>query len=285
MDFAKANEVDPGGTALAPDVVVLAEVDEPWPKPVGKHPALMELVREAQAWPENIRLLAAVPSSDAPRRVIAFRRAPGGATRSERPMCVDPVTAFTEVLSDPEPELVDAATGVTSLLVCTQGSHDVCCGTDGVALAEWVEEHLDVEVFRVSHTGGHRFAPTAMTLPDGRMWAYLNESSVIEVVQTRSDAASVVGQCRGWWGASTGPTQVAERAVFAVKGFRLDSMDRSITVDEETPERVVVAVDGEDYEVVVEAGREVPTIACEEPGGVPVKPGREWRVVSGPTVR
>ena len=284
VDFAITNAVDPGGSALAPDVVLLAEVDEPWPKPVGKHDAMVELVRACQERPENIRLLAAVPSGDSPRRLIAFRNAPGGATRSERPMCVDPLGALDAVLDDTEPTFVGAKDGVTSLLVCTQGSHDVCCGTDGARFADWAEGELDVEVFRVSHTGGHKFAPTAMTLPDGRMWAYLDESSTTEIVINRTNASAVASQCRGWWGAPTGPAQVAERAVFASIGFEIDSMARSVAViGEENPTRVHVAVEGNTYEVLIEPGREIPTIMCGAPGGLPVKPGREWVVAGGPT--
>ena len=286
MDFALANDLDPGGTALAPDVVVLAEVDAPWPKPVGKHEALVELVRACQASSENIRLLAALPSGDEPRRVIAFRPAAGGATRSERPMCVDPVGALQEVLADDDADLHRVADGVTTALICTQGSHDQCCGTEGAAFADWVEHNTSVEVFRVSHTGGHRFAPTAMTLPDGRMWAYLDPESGAMVLDDRDDAISVASKCRGWWGVPTGPAQVAERAVFAELGFGLDSQARSVEVREgDGRYEVEVVVGGQVYEVTVEVGREVPTIACAAPGGLPAKPGREWNVAAGPTLR
>jgi len=281
MDFALANQIDPGGTALAPDVVVLVEVAEPWPKPVGKHEAMTALVAAAQEWPEQVRLLAAVPTGDEPHRAIAFRPTATGAARSERLLCADPVGALRAVLGDDEPTQVDVADGVTTLLVCTQGSHDVCCGEDGARFAEWVEANTDAEVFRVSHTGGHRFSPTAMTLPDGRMWAYLNAESARQIMHDRTDAASVAAQCRGWWGAPTGPAQVAERAVFAEHGFDVDELERSVVVGEEG--RVVVTAGGRAFEVVVALGREVPTIACSAPGGQPVKPGREWHVVSGPT--
>lgn len=280
VDFAMANEVDPGGTALAPDVVVLAEVDEPWPKPVGKHDAMIELVRACQERSENIRLLAAVPSGDGPRRVIAFRPTAHGATRSELPMCADPVGALNGVLDDQQPAVVDISDGVTTLLICTQGSHDVCCGTDGAAFADWADESLDVEVFRVSHTGGHKFAPTAMTLPDGRMWAYLNSGVAEQVIEDRTDSLGIASHCRGWWGAPTGPAQVAERAVFASLGFAVDGSARSVEVEESG--RVLVTVDDATYAVHVEPGREVPTIMCQAPGGLPVKPGREWIVRSGP---
>lgn len=286
-----ANSIDPGGTALAPDVVVLAEVDLPWPKPVGKHEALTELVSACQERSENIRLLAAEPRGDEPRRVIAFRPVDGGATRSERSMGADHVSALRGVLDDTDADSVLVESGVTSLLVCTQGSHDLCCGTDGAAFADWADQNLEVEVFRVSHTGGHRFAPTAMTIPDGRMWAYLDPPTAIEIVETRREQASVVGQCRGWWGTPTGPAQVGERAVFAELGFDLDTQSRSVVAEEPSADsgarRVLVTVDDEGsaqtYAVTVAPGRQVATIACNAPGGLPVKSGQEWVVTKGPT--
>jgi len=286
-DFAMGIDLDPGGTALAPQVVILVEVDEPWPKPVGKHDAMVALVQAAQERTGHFRLLGAVPSSDGPRRVIAFRKTPGGALRSERLLCADPVGALHDVLDDESPEFVAAADGVTSLLVCTQGSHDVCCGTKGEEFAAWVEsqESLSgIEVFRVSHTGGHRFSPTAMSLPDGRMWAYLDAESARQVLVERDDASSVAAQCRGWWGAPTGPSQFGERAVFGELGFAIDQRDRFVDLVERDGNYDVTVTVGEDtYMVVVKLGREVPTIACSASGGEPVKPGREWAVVSGPT--
>lgn len=285
VDFALANHIDPGGTALAPDVVVLVEVDEPWPKPVGKHDSLVELVKAAQEWPEQIRLLAAVPMHDGPRRVIAFRPTPTGAKRSLRMLCADPVGALREVLAGDDATEELSADGVSTLLVCTQGSHDVCCGEDGAAFAQWAESDADVEVFRVSHTGGHRFSPTAMTLPDGRMWAYLTPETTAQILE-RENGKALAGQCRGWWGVPTGPAQIAERAVFAELGFAADQLDRAVTVTESEGRHDVVVVAGEQvFDVSIEIGREVPTIACSTPGGLPVKPGREWAVVAGPTKR
>lgn len=283
VDFALENRVDPGGTALAPDVVVLVEVGEPWPKPVAKHADLHDLVRIAQEHPGQVRLLAAIPHDPEQPRAIAFWPSVAGMRRAEAPLGADPAAALQGVLANSDSMQVDTATGPRTMLVCTQGSHDVCCGTHGAVFADWLEtEHPNVETFRVSHTGGHRFSPTAMTLPDGRMWAYLTAESVDEIL-SRENAAAVSGQCRGWWGAPTGPAQIAERAVFEMLGFGFDEVSRTVTVGDDG--NVEVAVGSDVYEVVVEVGREVPTIACSALGGLPAKPGREWVVVSGPTLR
>lgn len=285
-DFAKANQVDPGGTALAPDVVVLVEVSEPWPKPVGKHDDLRPLVAVAQEHHDQVRLLAAVPHDrDAPR-AIAFRPTPTGMIRSEALLHPDPESALRSVLSNEGGVEVPVEGGRRTMLICTQGSHDVCCGVAGEEFAQGLEDRRDdVEVFRVSHTGGHRFSPTAMTLPDGRMWAFLTPE-LADAILDRDELVPVAGHCRGWWGTPTGPAQIAERAVFAELGFAADAQPRVVEVVETVDGSAVsVEVDGGIFDVHVAPGREVPSIACGAPGGQPVKPGREWVVTSGPERR
>jgi hypothetical protein len=284
VDFAFSNDVDPGGTALAPDVVVLVEAAEPWPKPVAKHEALTELVTVAQTHPEQVRLLAAIPHDDDAPRIIAFRPTPNGMSRAEAPYGRDPAGALRSVLADENGIDVVTGSGTRTMLVCTQGTHDVCCGTDGAVFASWLEqERRDVEVFRVSHTGGHRFSPTAMSLPDGRMWAYLDPDSASSVIDRVGDSQAMASICRGWWGAPTGPAQIAERAVFAELGFAADLFDRSVEMGDGSAASVRI---GDDiFDLTVDPGRVVPGIACGAPGGEPIKPGQEWVVTSGPTKR
>ena len=279
VDFARANSVDPGGSGLGVDAIVLVEIPKPWPKPVGKHDDLVELVKVAQARPENIRLLAAVPHDEAAPRVIVLRRLPAGMGRVERALGNDAIRAFDEALSA-EGEAVDTYGGQRTVLVCTQGSHDTCCGVEGEALAkELAITRPEVELFEVSHTGGHRFAPTAMTLPDGRMWAYLTAPAVGAVID-RVEVDGLARHCRGWWGAPTGRAQVAERAVFDRIGFDADGVERTVVVGvANDPDLVTVTASGRTWHVRVEQGREVPTIACSAPGGIPAKPGYEWNVV------
>ena len=279
LDFALSNSIDPGGTGLGVDAVVLVEVARPWPKPVAKHDALIELVSEAQQLSETVRLLAAIPQDENAPRVIVFRFQPTGMTRAEAAIVGDGVAAFREAVSARGTPLA-TADGVRTVLVCTQGSHDQCCGTEGTALAEKLRaDRPDLDLFEVSHTGGHRFAPTALTLPDGRMWAYLTPAAV-GAIADRVEVEGMARHCRGWWGAPTGRAQVAERAVFDLLGFPGDLLERTVEVGVDgDPDQVLVTAGERAWNVRVEIGREVPTISCSVPGGEPVKPGREWNVV------
>jgi hypothetical protein len=129
-----------------------------------------------------------------------------------------------------------------------------------------------------------------MSLPDGRMWADLVLADVDTLFTPGASLGSLVERCRGWWGADKGEAQMAERAVLALVGRSLDHLDRKISVGESesaaagpdgaSTRRCTVATPDRSWDVEVAIGREVPTIACRQPGGLPAKPGREYRVVS-----
>lgn len=55
-----------------------------------------------------------------------------------------------------------------TLLVCTNGRRDPCCALRGRPIALAAGRAHPGRVWESSHTGGHRFAPTAVLLPHGR---------------------------------------------------------------------------------------------------------------------
>ncbi len=286
--------IDPGGTAIRADRVVLIETPLPWPKPVFDHPALVEMasiLREHPAIPT--RTLAFVPAAAAGAAggtsVISFDRVPETSTVLERrfsPQSAEERVELARRLASDDrnglDELADERSELSTpvLLVCTQGSHDVCCGSEGARFASEAETIGDLRVFRVSHTGGHRFAPTAMTLPDGRMWADMDLDLLRRIVSRTGETADVSDRCRGWWGAEPGPAQMAERAVFERVGWDVDKRER--TVEEggnfDGALQFAVASGGDVWEVTVAVGRVVPTIACRQLGGLPAKESLEYQV-------
>lgn len=60
------------------------------------------------------------------------------------------------------------------LLVCTNGRRDVCCAVFGRPLAQDASTQRPGQVWETSHTGGHRFSPTAVLLPWGVTLARLD---------------------------------------------------------------------------------------------------------------
>lgn len=89
-----------------------------------------------------------------------------------------------------------------ALLVCTNAKRDQCCAVLGRPLAASLTEGSDdlTQVWETTHTSGHRFAPTFVSLPDGYLFG-------------GPDAASrSLDACRGR-SSLTAEAQVAELAV------------------------------------------------------------------------
>lgn len=228
--------------------------------------------------------------------LVIFRG--NGATYVRSDLVLPPDEVFAAVKAECESAVLvaDAVdSDRRSILVCTQGSHDICCGEMGTALADVIVDDeaggLDVDVFRVSHTGGHRFAPTALSMPDGRMWAYLTFDDVRSIMDRTGSPANVQQKCRGWIGAKGGAGQAAERAVFATADWEWDTKLRSVEIvetsekavgEDSTSWKTTVIAGQESWDIDVAVGRQVPSIACSQPGGRPAKPGREYIVISEP---
>ena len=59
------------------------------------------------------------------------------------------------------------------LLVCANAKRDLCCALRGRPIALALERMRPRQVWERTHTGGHRFAPTAIVLPAGQALARL----------------------------------------------------------------------------------------------------------------
>jgi len=91
------------------------------------------------------------------------------------------------------------------LLVCTNARRDACCAVLGRPAVATLAQGRPGRVWESSHLGGHRFAPTVLSLPDGFLYG-------------GPDAAALsLGACRGRT-ALTRPAQAAELAVLSAAG-------------------------------------------------------------------
>ncbi len=68
------------------------------------------------------------------------------------------------------------------LLVCTNGKRDVCCALHGVALLRALAAEGVTSLWETTHLGGHRFAPTLLTLPDGVNYGRIHPQDVPQLL-------------------------------------------------------------------------------------------------------
>lgn len=137
------------------------------------------------------------------------------------------------------------------LFICTHGSRDACCGTYGFVLYEKLKKifqnNSNVRIWRISHFGGHRFAPNLLDMPQGRMWARFNEDEALSIIQSKIDF-EIVNKCyRGLISLDSSFEQVLEQQLFSHYGSEwIDRNVKSILVPESDMESGLVNVEVED---------------------------------------
>jgi (2Fe-2S) ferredoxin len=180
----------------------------------------------------SVRALAVLPGTDrgaAHDRITAWRRAAGGSfvgtDYALAPGTIRSRTIAAIAAGVSSPEVVAESPAPREILVCGHGRRDRCCGSLGVRLqAQMIGQLSGVRVRRCSHLGGHRFAPTAITFPDGHWWAYLDPGSVDRIVNGDIDADLLARHCRGRGGLGAA-AQLVERQLLAEHGPAWNEVD------------------------------------------------------------
>jgi hypothetical protein len=115
--------------------------------------------------------------------------------------------------------------GIRDILVCTHGNRDACCAKFGVSIYQALRQKYApasqdrLRVWRTSHTGGHRFAPTLVDLPEGRCWGYVQPDMLEHLVLRNGPVSDLRGSYRGWCMLGSAFEQVAECAAFMKEGW------------------------------------------------------------------
>ena len=247
--FSQASGDDPIGQARTPVHQVFVEAPFPWEfdfvRSRGVPGGVAEALAQARERGIDAAVLGAAPDAEYSRaglrRLLVFSRPEGLFSRFEKRDYLAPedrLGAMLEaVLTGPD----DAARfgayrqhsdGVREVFVCTHGVRDACCGAFGYPLYrrlrdDYADENL--RVWRTSHTGGHRFAPTLLDYPDGRYWAHLDDAALNALVRREGDPAGMERHFRGWGGLGR-LEQVVDREVFLREGWPwLDYAKRGAT--------------------------------------------------------
>lgn len=238
------------------------------------------------------RVEAAKRSGGEVRRIICYRSArPGWAgplVRSERLAVVGSLAEATgELLSQglapDEPEQITSR--VVDVLVCTHGRRDTCCGSRGMdSVGELRRDpqfgtDAGVRLWRTSHTGGHRFAPTAVLLPAGTMWAWVTPALLRAAAFTEGEVEPWLERYRGCATVGSPAQQAAERAVLGEVGWPLMSSYRRASDVGDGLVRLESELGGT-WEAAVREGRRVPQPDCRTSPELATKQSVEW-VVEG----
>ncbi|HEX5944812.1 MAG TPA: sucrase ferredoxin [Acidimicrobiales bacterium] len=288
--FARAEELGPAGTAGSYRGYVALDVPLPWPSEITAHPEIAPAAAALSA--AGVRFQGIVPDpgqGPAARRMVTFLRPGGPFDRYRTVRWTVPAGDVTEALLSVAASAEasgggDVHAGIAArlaagddagryVLVCTHGKRDACCGSLGTRLATVLPGlGAGVNVWRTSHTGGHRFAPTALFLPEGTAWAYLDLDRLVGIADRTLDVEEAAGLYRGCTGLDGAEVQAAECAALRTLGWSWLDQRREGHVLERDGGRTRVcleatAADGARtaFVATVEVARVMPVPDCGKP--------------------
>lgn len=244
--LARQKGLDPAGHAGHFEDLMVMEVPLPWKKGVyerggGQPDTVIELMelwyeRYKAGEPYHHRSLMIAPdpayTQTGRRRVMYYRRHtdyPAGFEKVEYVVPDDEAGRLAWALFEAREDLtaferyrVPEMDTVRDVLVCTHGTVDAACAKFGYPLynrlrRDYADEGL--RVWRVSHFGGHVFAPTLVDLPTGHFWAYVEEAQVRPIVRREGSVEAMRGHYRGWVGLENPFLQAAEREMWQREGW------------------------------------------------------------------
>lgn len=258
------------------------------------------LRRDARTRGRRVRLQAIAPDANyslpGRTRILHYSRPPGAFAVFDRDEFLVPTEQAAslcrallggEVVPASCPYRV--ASEVRDVFVCTDGARDTCCGAFGYPVYRALRaREPTARIWRTSHLGGDRFAPTALTMPDARAWAHLDVATAVRIADRVGTVDAVAPHYRGWCGLRSPYAQVAEREAFVRHGWgwlRYRTSGEVVRVDEQAGRadvriefRCPEGTDVGAYEATVEIARRVPDSACGRvPDGTSTAP--EYRIV------
>lgn len=238
-EVARRVGADPIGSTGTYEGFLLLHVPPPWPRDVNHLPVFRDEIDQAERHGWRVQAVDA-PTTAVDGPVARFwRDAPGA------------------YASDDEQRHV---------LVCTHGARDRCCGSEGTRLFQSIIDSWDLpaRLWRTSHLGGHRFAPTALVLPEGTMWAHL-DGPLLRAIVTRSVTPQrAASHYRGCTLLSDARVQVADRSAFVAVGWSwLDSARHGEVLADSGPFALVqIGNRSHSFVVHVESDGYVPVPPC-----------------------
>lgn len=297
--FSVDSGEEPAGTAPVWERCLIIELPQPWAPDIkqSRHfPEHLEgALDEAAEKRHGVHLLCVAPdleySLDGHRRVIFFFRPCrlfGSYERNEYLVPSGDVSALTEALVRDSAELKrferfrQGISGMRDIMVCTHGNRDVCCAIKGFPIYRKLRHEYakdvggDIRVWRVSHIGGHRFAPNLIDMPQGRNWSRVHLDQLGPLVHHNRPASELGPYYRGWSALGSPYEQVAEHEVFMLEGWKW--VDYAVGTRMLDTEKVGclrrVRIDFTDetmgvrgaYEVTVEQRKSSLRAECLEPG-------------------
>lgn len=191
---ARAAGAQVPGTAAVASAWLLIEVPAPWSRKVLRDNGLPKAVqKQLRAWDDTHGRLRIqfirrrVNTRDRDGHIAAYF---AYLTAQERRCYTVSCRQYEAVLDWDVPAWVQGATPAEAAEVdtplyftCTNGKRDACCAKWGRTLHDAMHAAAPAQAWQTTHLGGHRFAPTLLTLPHGAHYGWLDEGDATPLVE------------------------------------------------------------------------------------------------------
>lgn len=201
--LALENEEMMAGTAVSAPVWVLLEYRQVWQAKATEDNTLPASVK---VWLEEglglvngrLQFIRQTPYSD---RYTCFVSIPDaqtprlyrfGFSEYEELLTID-LTALVKNASQYAPYL----TTEPLFLVCTNGKRDRCCARLGTVLYKALVDRVKTAVWQTTHLGGHRFAPTLISFPEGVSYGHITVADIPPLLSAQKNGELYLSKLRG----------------------------------------------------------------------------------------
>ncbi|NEQ99959.1 MAG: sucrase ferredoxin [Cyanothece sp. SIO2G6] len=245
-EVSKAAAEDPIGTARNVDCWLVMELAQPWTEKMFQEDPritpLIELFKQLfMKYGVLMSPVLVVPERDYSQpgqtRIMYFERPQDQFAQFEKQEFVVPesettplaVAIMKNIIGQPndlarfQPYRQDTA-HVRDIMVCTHGNVDVACARFGFPIYKTLKDKYAAQsdgtlrVWRCSHFGGHKFAPTLIDLPTGQYWGHLEPDVLDALVHRQGEVKQLRSHYRGWSGLGKFE-QIAERDIWMEQGW------------------------------------------------------------------
>lgn len=133
------------------------------------------------------------------------------------------------------------------LFVCTNGKRDTCCARLGRPVANAAATAHPGRVWEITHTSGHRFAPTTVLLPSGHLHGRVLDGAGLLEATDRGELVLDTWRGRSSWPADGQAAEDLVRRDHGVLGLH------DLAVASDGPHWLVTHSDGRSWRVQVES--------------------------------
>jgi hypothetical protein len=181
------------------------------------------------------------PGTSASRRVLVAHSSPGRSwllagsiDTPDRLLALDWAAVAAGDRDAVLASLPGLAASAPQLLVCTNGTRDTCCARLGRPIAAAAAQQHPEQVWEVTHTSGHRFAPTTVLLPSGSLHGRVLDAAPLLAAESAGDLVIAGYRGRSVWPSAGQAAEEHVRRSSEVTGLddlTLTSVDADWRVD------------------------------------------------------